>query len=75
MEIVKSYRDRGARVFFCRVPREESKLWRLFEKSGIVELCGGSDHFVHSVEEALRLTELEDVEEEMAREFDAFHDD
>lgn len=71
MEIVKSYRERDVRVFFCRVPSEKSEVWRLFVKSGIVELCGGVDHFVHSVEEALRLTELEMVEEEMGREYDA----
>jgi MFS superfamily sulfate permease-like transporter len=71
MEIVKSYRERGVRVFFCRVPGERSSVWRLFEKSGIVELCNGKAHFVASVEEALRLTELEEVEEMMGREFDA----
>lgn len=71
MEIVKSYRERGVRVFFCRVPGERSSVWRLFEKSGIVELCNGKAHFVASVEEALGLTELEEVEEMMGREFDA----
>jgi MFS superfamily sulfate permease-like transporter len=71
MEIVKSYRERDVRVFFCRVPGEKSEVWRLFEKSGIVELCGGQEHFVSSVEEALRLTELEEVEEMLAGEVDA----
>jgi hypothetical protein len=36
-----------------------------------VELCNGKSHFVSSVEEALRLSELEDVEEMMGREYDA----
>jgi MFS superfamily sulfate permease-like transporter len=71
MEIVKSYREQGVRVFFCRVPHERSSVWQLFVKSGIVELCGGRDHFVQSVEIALRLTELEEVEDEMAREYEA----
>ncbi|KAF2261307.1 high affinity sulfate transporter 1 [Lojkania enalia] len=63
-EIVESYRTRGVRVFFCRVPSERSQVWRLFVSSGIVEMCGGRHHFVSSVEEALRLTELEQLEEE-----------
>lgn len=71
MEIVKSYRERGVRVFFCRVPSGRSNVWRLFEKSGIVDLCNGKSHFVNSVEEALRLSELEEVEEMLGREYDA----
>lgn len=63
-EIVSGYRSRGVRVFFCRVPRERSPVWRLFESSGIVELCGGRRHFVSSVAEALRMTELESLTEE-----------
>ena len=58
-EIVESYRNRGVRVFFCRVPSESSPVYKLFDKSGIIEMCGGPRHFVHSVEEALRMTELE----------------
>ncbi|KAI4180746.1 MAG: hypothetical protein L6R41_007034, partial [Letrouitia leprolyta] len=53
-EIVSEYVGNGVRVFFCRCPREESVVWRLFEKSGIVEVCGGRGHFLRSVEEALR---------------------
>jgi MFS superfamily sulfate permease-like transporter len=70
MEIVSGYRERGVRVFFCRVPSENSHVWILMERSGIVDLCGGKGHFVNSVAEALRLTELEDlenVEEEAGR--------
>jgi MFS superfamily sulfate permease-like transporter len=71
LEIVRSYVDRDVRVFFCRCPREDSKVWRLFERSGIVEVCGGREHFVSNVEEALRMTELEGVDEELRREADA----
>ncbi|PSN70579.1 high affinity sulfate transporter 1 [Corynespora cassiicola Philippines] len=63
-EIVESYRKRDVKVFFCRIPGERSPVWRLFETSGIVELCGGRRHFVKSVEEALRMTELERLTEE-----------
>jgi high affinity sulfate transporter 1 len=63
-EIVDSYRTRGVRVFFCRVPNEQSDVYQLFDKSGILEMCGGPRHFVHSVEEALRMTELERLTEE-----------
>ncbi|KAL8693356.1 MAG: hypothetical protein Q9218_001793 [Villophora microphyllina] len=58
-EIVDNYVSRGARVFFCRCPKEGSKVWRLFEQSGIVERCGGKRHFLKSVEEALRAAETE----------------
>ncbi|KAI9757437.1 MAG: hypothetical protein M4579_003453 [Chaenotheca gracillima] len=63
-EIVAAYRDRDVRVFFCRVPSERSKVYRLFESSGIVEKCGGPKHFVHSVDQALRLSELESLTEQ-----------
>jgi MFS superfamily sulfate permease-like transporter len=71
MEIVKGYRENGVRVFFCRVPGENSNVWVLFERSGIVELCGGKGHFVSSVAEALRLTDLEELSErgESVREY------
>jgi MFS superfamily sulfate permease-like transporter len=58
-EIVQSYRDRDVRVFFCRVPSGRSAVSDLFESTGIVEMCGGRRHFVSSVQEALRMTELE----------------
>ncbi|KAJ4406532.1 hypothetical protein N0V91_004474 [Didymella pomorum] len=64
-EIVASYRARDVRVFFCRVPGERSPVWRLFEKSGIVDMCGGQRHFVKSVEEALRMADLERLTEEL----------
>lgn len=62
-EIVDGYIDNGERVFFCRVPKESSHVYRMFEKSGIVGRCGGPRHFVKSVDEALRMTELESVSE------------
>ena len=67
-DIVIEYMDKGARVFFCRVPRGESRVYRLWEKSGIVDLVGGPAHFVSSVEDALRMTELDHVDEEPRRE-------
>jgi high affinity sulfate transporter 1 len=67
-EIVESYRKRDVRVFFCRVPPEWSPVYQLFDRSGIVEMCGGPRHFVHSVEEALRMTELERLTEEFSSE-------
>ncbi|KXL47616.1 MAG: hypothetical protein FE78DRAFT_143675, partial [Acidomyces sp. 'richmondensis'] len=56
-EIVKAYIDRGTRVFFCRIPGRKSEVWRLLSATGIVELCGGDEHFLRSVDEALRATE------------------
>ncbi|KAL5325825.1 hypothetical protein ACEPPN_006959 [Leptodophora sp. 'Broadleaf-Isolate-01'] len=56
-EIVRKYRDRGVRVFFTRGPAEGTPIYELFRRSGIVEICGGKDHFVADVGEALRLTE------------------
>lgn len=64
-EIVENYRRRNVNVFFCRIPSERSPVWRRFERSGIVEACGGKRHFVSSVEEALRMTELERLSEEL----------
>ncbi|KAL9580271.1 MAG: hypothetical protein Q9212_004600 [Teloschistes hypoglaucus] len=58
-EIVDNYVARGARVFFCRCPKEGTRVWRLFEESGIMERCGGRKHFLKSVEEALRAAEME----------------
>ena len=62
-EIVESYVSRGERVFFCRVPKQSSQVYRMFEKSGIVDRTGGPRHFVKSVDEALKMTELETVTE------------
>ena len=56
-EIVRAYTVKGTRVFFFRLPN--SKVFRMFERSGIVEECGGLSHFVPSVDEALRLAETE----------------
>jgi len=62
-EIVESYIDRGDRVFFCRVPKPSSQVYKMFEKSGIVKKTGGHRHFVKSVDEALRMTQVENVTE------------
>ena len=56
-EIVDGWLKKGARVFFCRIPSERSKVFQMFVRSGIVERCGGMEHFVRSVDEALRLAE------------------
>lgn len=62
-EIVNAYRDRGVRVFFCRVPSERSMVFQRFKKSGIVDSCGGMRYFVQSVDQALRMSELESLSE------------
>lgn len=62
-EIVRGYRERGVRVFFSRGPAPGTPIYQLFERSGIVASCGGEDHFVTDVGEALRLTEVEEGSE------------
>ncbi|KAL2413719.1 sulfate permease [Exophiala dermatitidis] len=62
-EIVEDYVRRGIRVIFCRLPHRRSKVFKSFERSGIIDLCGGYSHFVASVEDALRLSEAEDLEQ------------
>ncbi|PLB53277.1 hypothetical protein P170DRAFT_350650 [Aspergillus steynii IBT 23096] len=57
-EIVDEYAEQGVRVFFCRLPNRD--VFRMFERSGIVDRCGGMSHFVSRVDEALRLAESED---------------
>lgn len=61
-EIVRNYRARGVRVFFSRAPSKTNQVWKLLQRSGIVELVGGEDHFVPDVKDALRLTENQDPE-------------
>jgi len=58
-EIVKSYRDRDAQVYFVKGPSPGSELYGLFERSGIVDMIGGRSHFVRYVDEALRLAGAE----------------
>lgn len=60
-EIVDAYISRNERVFFCRVSKQSSQVYQMFEKSGIVERAGGSGHFVKSVDEALQLAELQNM--------------
>lgn len=59
VEIVDDYIKQGTAVFFCRIPskKHRNQVWQLFEKSGIVELCGGETNFYSSVDEALKATE------------------
>ncbi|CRG86138.1 Putative sulfate transporter YPR003C [Talaromyces islandicus] len=64
LEIVETYVNRGVRVFFCRLPSLDGPVFEIFERSGIIERCGGIRHFVSSVDEALRLTEIEEIEDE-----------
>lgn len=60
-EIVKGYVGKGVRVIFCRLHHRRSQVYKRFEQSGIVEMCGGTRHFVSSVDEALKISEVEDL--------------
>lgn len=62
-EIVEEYVNRGVRIFFCRLPQRRSQVYQSFERAGIVELCGGPRNFVGSVDEALKLSETENLEQ------------
>ena len=73
MEIVDTYIDRGERVFFCRVPKTDHPVYKMFGRSGILARCGGETHFVKNVGEALRLAERADEGEEF--EFYRDHDE
>ena len=66
-EIVDTYIDRGERVFFCRVPKIDHPVYKMFGRSGILARCGGEAHFVKNVGEALRLAERADEGEEWYR--------
>ncbi|KAL2193989.1 sulfate transporter family-domain-containing protein [Corynascus similis CBS 632.67] len=59
-EIVRSYKERGVRIFFSRGPGHGSEVGQLLRRSGIVELVGGEHHLVDDVHEALKLTEAEE---------------
>lgn len=56
-EIVNDYINLGVSVYFCRLSNRS--VFRMFERSGIVDRCGGMSHFVTGVDEALRLAESE----------------
>ena len=62
-EIVEAYVNKGVNVYFCRIPPMNDVLTK-FQRSGIVDTCGGIGHFVSSVDEALRLTELGNLRRE-----------
>lgn len=57
-EIVDGYVQVDASVYFCRL--QNRGVFRMFERSGIVDRCGGLTHFLPSVDEALKLAESED---------------
>ena len=59
-EIVAAYCERGVRVFFSRGPGPGHPVRDLMERSGIIELVGGENHFVDDVQDALKLTDMED---------------
>ena len=59
-EIVEGYSDRGVRVFFSRGPLD-GEVWEVLSRSGIIDRIGGMSHYVSDVEEALRLTEREEI--------------
>ncbi|RKF61112.1 putative sulfate transporter [Erysiphe neolycopersici] len=61
-EIVRAYREQGVRIFFCRCPAEGSDVFDVFRRSGIIELCGGDIYFVRDVDEAIRRTEIENID-------------
>ncbi|KAF3491026.1 Lpz3p [Arthroderma uncinatum] len=63
-EIIEEYVSHGVRVFFCRIPLPESEVFRMMERSGIIETCGGITHFVPTVDSALQLTEMEYLDHE-----------
>lgn len=52
-EIVQDYTENGVQIIFCRFP---PGILKIFQRSGIVDICGGIDYFVEDVEVALRLT-------------------
>jgi MFS superfamily sulfate permease-like transporter len=51
-EIVHDYTENGIQIIFCRLP---PGILESFERSGIVDICGGFEYFVEDVEVALRL--------------------
>lgn len=57
LEILQGYRDRGVRIYFCRLASRQNEVWRLLQVSGIVDTCGGEQRFVSSVQEALEQAE------------------
>ncbi|QIX01149.1 hypothetical protein AMS68_006666 [Peltaster fructicola] len=59
VEIVEAYIEGGTRIVFCRIPSKRTEVWRLFNVSGLIDLCGGERHFVRTVDDALKLTERE----------------
>ena len=52
-EVVQDYASSGMQVMFCRM--RPTHVLLSFQRSGIVDMCGGMKFFVGSVEEALKL--------------------
>ena len=52
-EIVEEYSSSGTQVMFARM--RPTRVLQAFQRSGIVDMCGGMKFFVSSVEEALKL--------------------
>ncbi|KAH8883099.1 sulfate permease [Thozetella sp. PMI_491] len=59
-EIVRAYRSRSVRVFFTRGPSKGHVVYDQMERSGILDLIGGADYYVDDVQDALKMTEVED---------------
>lgn len=60
-DIVRSYREKNARVFISRGPRDpRHPVRKVIDRSGIMELIGGEEHYVEDVHEALKMTEAEE---------------
>ncbi|PKS05993.1 hypothetical protein jhhlp_007826 [Lomentospora prolificans] len=63
-DIVRSYREKNARVFFSRGPKDpKHPVRKLIERSGIMDLIGGPSHYVDDVHEALKMMEREEAVE------------
>jgi MFS superfamily sulfate permease-like transporter len=56
-EIVQEHADNGTQVMFCRLRR--SLVMESFQRSGIVDICGGMRYFVENVEDAIRIAGME----------------
>ncbi|CAD0084332.1 unnamed protein product [Aureobasidium vineae] len=74
LEIVTGYRERGTRVFFCRVPSRRSQVWKLMLASGIVEVCGGESHFTRGVEQALEMADHEERADSLREDGESFEE-
>ncbi|KAK3684594.1 hypothetical protein LTR37_020125 [Vermiconidia calcicola] len=58
-EVVEEYMKKGAQIIFCRL--KQTQVMESFRRSGIVDVIGGLEYFVDSVEEALQLAGVADA--------------